>query len=112
MIFVSSLAAEGLFSRSNLDSLKEECFADHEGKSISVLLWQQGIQEPSFLKVGNYSFAPTSHRVETKLLVVIFVVGLISPQSTPTWDITQRKRKMPPCANYPLESSQERGQEV
>ena len=107
LIFVSSLESPGLFTNTDLSTLKRECFKHHDSKSITVLLWKKGEEEPTFLKVKNSSFCPSSRRVKTELLVVIFVVGLISPQTTPAWGVGEtKKRKMPPCANYPFKDDE------
>ena len=65
--------------------------------------------DPHFLNVGEETFKA---HAKTELLVLIFVVGLVSAQSSQNWEVRRsHKRKQPPCANYPLERSQDSSQD-
>ncbi|CAB9528795.1 expressed unknown protein [Seminavis robusta] len=109
MIFVSKLKGK-VFLGSSLAKVKQDCFAaEHDMDCVTVLCWGSGADdEPGFLKIGEDFKAKTEKT--TKLLVVIFQVECVTLGSAHELDVS-RKRKCPPCANFPLKSSQESSQE-
>ena len=84
LIFASSIAS-GTFAATDLENLKEVCFArNHAPDSVSVVDWRMD-KAPTFLRVKGKQFkAPET--TKTSLLVVIISVGVV--------DATfERKRK-------------------